>query len=600
MTLAKRITSFLSALAVCFAMVLGSLSFMPNSFALNVYSAGFEKPSNPSSPNWVSFVYTYNSVKYFGIGFSDDPLYFYQGRYIGNYTSGFRCLYGPLSSSSFPLYSSNYTNIQIFYDLEIFESFGDVSTYNGKTPPSCSVDFFRPPLSKSYFFNFQPFYFPQLPYGVFDGNVTVQDGHMELDLGTVTSNSNGSITYSNSGTASGTYSGSSAGGTLSGTYSGSGSESGTNQSGGSVYYNSGQLVSSPIFMSGDSYVYSIGPNYSDSLGNSANTTIHFDTSSVGSYHGTINESGKITLNSSSGSESGTVSIDSISESGSGSSSSSTQYKGKANLLYVPDRKETCRFRTFGMTAGAGYIYFTSDVRNKITASIESVSSSGCVVRVLSKGDDDIYYPAFCNSISPYGHNVKSLAQMANGFTVNVEFATLEEEDDHLKPSLDYYGMWFGDQFPTVSNLDSLPNDEDILVWANPIFGETATLVSFLDSLNSELKKVNSNLESLNQTVQSSISNQTNTLLNDVSDPADQPSTQEMMDYFGASSAFDAPDTSAMFSGDIKNGHYWDGVTWWSSKFNDIIVSNDTIVAFTTAMLTLGLAVLIIGRRFSMR
>lgn len=581
MTLAKRITTFLSALAVCFAMVLGSLSFMPKASAINDVEFPFPVSDLPSvfvnSSYRLGFVFHYSNNYFLILFYSDSDNFscrFYNSSRIDITASGssHRVSYN-FNRGSW----SNVINMSSGYvDYLYFDGLGspfplEISNkgLGGSGPsPSFSYSFLTPSIDYILrFFDFMPFYFPELPHGEFDGNINSLDGSYNISFPDDYTALNGRINQ----TGNDAYSIN-----LNNSNSGSGSFTYSLPSGEVGWY------------SGDNY-----------------TRVKDNDTSEGEIYFNNNVTGSGSYStSSSNSSSGTI--------------SQTAYANRllefdltdfeSIVSYKPNYSETSRFRSWSCIMDSSYCWFISDTRNVITGSIDSVTSDEVTWSYTFKDPEggNTLYPVWAVVFDPIGNVIQSLTPSSsansNKYTLTCSIGSLSQDEDSGIWSVDplYHGMWFSQDSPPVQGVNSLKVADNKKYLANPVFGEAAFTLNFLDSIFSELKKVNSNLESLNQTVQSSISNQTNTLLNDVSDPAEQPSTQEMMDYFGASSAFDAPDTSAMFSGDIKNGHYWDGVTWWSSKFNDIIVSNETIVAFTTAMLTLGLAVLIIGRRFSMR
>lgn len=607
MTFLKRAIATLSVFSV---LVVGSLSFFPRSFALDSFGVGSVLPVSISSDK---VVFEFSSSQ----AFWDTSL---PWSFCMQSSSRYMlCVYSNTSSPSISrepsgtvgfFNSGNFNYTYWFFDLNFVctsvnsgSSHTNFNIMSGSVPSNSRwvtsdnlsnsssnfipFEFVEPRVpGKSFYIDYSPFYFPELPYGVFDGNyIAGFNGTQSLSLNfdNLTGTSTGSFSYSESGSGSGTYSGSSSsyGGTISGgTYTGSGS----------LTVPSGQ------------YGWYFGDNYSRVNNNDTSQgELYFD----GGQLGTVSTSGTFTgsVSGSSGSESGSLTITSLSESGSGSVNIGDTYSGNVtgSFSYNPSFSDLARFRTWAVVSGTAYVYFISDVRNRITASLESVSDSGAKVRYLCKGDDGVFYPCYCVTFNYFGEKVASLSQLPNGITVDFAPGSLSQDEESGKWSVDplYHGVWFSDQSPSL-NLSPLTDTENLKWLANPVFGESAFVLNFLDSINSTLVTINDNLVSLTASMQQSISNQTSAFQNMDAQAQPQPSSDELMDYFADSSVFDAPNTDSVFTGDAEHifstGHIYEGVSWWTSKFNELVNDNAILVSYITTMLTIGLAVLIIGRK----
>lgn len=558
MTIVKRFSAFITSAVLCFFIVMGSLSFFPTSFAVSPVYFSSEVPSI-SGFDYIFYVSysldgtSFLSLNYFNLeGSSFSPYPRVTFRQSSNRLPSFAVFRSNgLQNSFFNVTFLLDSNNSIIYDSAVssdvpgefyFSSTpSDVSFYsssisfvNNSTFPSDigSLVFskFVPPLfSSPLFFDFSPFFFPELPHGYFDGNINVLDGSYNLNFpsssidGTVTPNGNSHYSY---------------------------------------------------------FLPDIDINGATDL-STGNGSYSFSYLNTGQITQTANPSQTIKLS--------TSEFDSV-------------------VTYKPSYKEDSRFRCWSAVVDSSYLWFVSDTRNKITGSMVSATDSEVNFQYVFKDNDttNILYPVFAIVFSPFGEVVQTLSPTAgaNGNTLSFScsIGDLTQDDQSGFWSVDplYHGYWFSQDSPPMQGIGGLKVADNKKVLANPVFGESAFQLNFLDSINSELQDVNSNLKSLQQSFSSDISNQTNAIQNMTAEPAVQPDTKQTMEYFAQSSVFNAPSTDDIFSSDISTGHYWEGVTWWSSKFNDIIISNDVIVAFTTAMLTLGLAVLIIGRRFSMR
>lgn len=552
MTMAKRFSLLLLAFALCAVMSLGSLSFMPKSSAVSY--ADVEVPYILSelvssySPNFVWLSYSsvngsvqpvVNLTKAGSMSVRRDGSSGDYGRVtFASFISNVRLL---LNSNIFV--SDNYGSYSIRslgFPVPAYSSGGGFTLQDEQYLNKFSYSFLpepTPPISSvPRFLGYNPFFFPEMPHGYFDGNINVVDGTYNIDFPSNASIS-GAITQTGNDHYTWTW------------------------NHGTLYWN-GETVQ------GEHEGW-LSPDYQR------------QTPPIGDITQTAYANRLINLSLSD--------LDSV-------------------VNYTPAYNENSRFRCWSCVMDSSYVWFVSDTRNKITGSIVSVTSNEVKWKYEfsdPQGGNTIY-PTWAIVFSPMGEVIQVLSPTTvankNTYNLSCSIGTLEHDDDTGIWSCDplYHGFWFSDDSPPVANITHLNVAENKKYLANPVFGESAFQLQFLDSINLGIADINTNIQSLQSAMQSSISGQTSAFQNMDAPSAPQPSTSHMMDYFSKESAFSAPNTDEVFSGDIKSGHYWDGVTWWSTKFNDIIVSNQVIVAFTTAMLTLGLAVLIIGRRFSMR
>lgn len=557
MTFLKRAIATLSLFSV---LVVGSLSFFPRSFALDDYVFPFSESDLPSVylnyPYYILYAFCNSSGSYrFCLAYSDSPIGL-RG-YTASTGSNRLNLYNPNSSSSV-IYRIVWSDTSDSWSTEsssslspnqglessstlgipfpFLSSSGNV--YSNIQSSGFSWSFFSPSVVSSIprYFDFMPFYFPELPHGYFDGNLNVVDGSYNIDFP-----SNASISGQ------------------------------INQTGNDHYtwdWDTGSLYWYGDTVQGQHEGW-ISPNYQG------------QTSPSGDITQTAYANRLLSLSLSD--------LDSV-------------------VTYQPSYNENSRFRCWSVVIDSSYVWFISDTRNKITGSYVSKTSDEITFKyVFSEPEpNNTIYPTWAIVFSPLGEVVQILspssAANSNTYTCSCSIGTLELDSDSGKWSVDplYHGFWFSQDSPPMQGITSLSVAENKKVLANPVFGESAFQLSFLDSINTGISQINSNLLSLQQSISNDISGQTSSILGATASPATQPDTSEMSDYFMQNSVFNAPNTDDVFSGSVTSAPMWSGVTWWSTKFNELIVANNTIVAFTTAMLTLGLAVFIIGRRVKMR
>lgn len=571
MYLAKRFSYFFLAFALCAAMSLWSLSFMPLSFAKSnplpdgvssCFEVDYLDTSGSSHSVLVCFTSgSLSTYSYTGGWCPPGSPYLYIQTYNGSlsernlicpYPSGSSGFFivdgvrgqsfsgGTLASLSLAVSSnfSSWSRISSYYPS------GD-SIYIGRVPlgsspvllqSSFNLDFSNPISSIPLYWDYSPFYFPEMPHGYFDGNINVVDGTYNIDFPSDASIS-GAITQTGNDHYTWTW------------------------NHGTLYWNGETVQGEHEGWISPDYQHQVYPNGDITQTAYAKRLINLSLSD----------------------------LDSV-------------------VNYSPAYNENSRFRCWSCVMDSSYVWFVSDTRNKITGSIVSVSSDEVTWQYVfsdPQGGNTIY-PTWAIVFSPMGEVIQVLSPLnvanKNTYSLSCSIGILKQNQDSGIWSCDplYHGFWFSNDSPPVAYISHLNVSENKKYLAIPVFGDSAFQLNFLDSINRGISDINTNIQSLQSAMQSSISGQTSDFQNMDAPSAPQPSTSQMMDYFSKESAFSAPNTDEVFSGDIKSGHYWDGVTWWSTKFNDIIVSNQVIVAFTTAMLTLGLAVLIIGRRFSMR
>lgn len=548
MNMAKRFFSAFLAFALCAAMSLGSLSFMPKASAVSDFEFPFSVDDIPA----IYKDYSY----YFGLVYYSSSNYWLEVYYSN---SSFRVEVPSYNQKRLDISSGvagrvrwdsssqSFTNQAISGGNTIFT--GGIGTpfpfinqgVNFVAPSSAAFaySFVTPKQTIPKYWDYVPFYFPEMPHGYFDGNINVVDGTYNIDFP-----SNASVSGQITQTGNDHYQY-----TLPDLDFGGGQDIDPSSTGAGNF-------------SGSIYTPVGGYGYGDITQTAyANRLISLSLSNLDS-----------------------------------------------TVTYTPAYNEDARFRCWSCVMDSSYVWFVSDTRNKITGSIVSVTSDEVTWKYEfadPQGGNTIY-PTWAIVFSPMGEVIQVLSPTnvsnKNTYTLSCSIGTLEQDQDNGIWSCDplYHGLWFSNDSPPVANITHLQVAENRKYLANPVFGESAFQLEFLDSINRGIADINTNIQSLQSAMQSSISGQTSAFQNMDAPSAEQPDTTDMMTYFESASVFDAPDTSSMFSGDIKTGHAWQGVTWWSSKFNDIIVANQTIVGFTTAMLTLGLAVLILGRRFRMR
>lgn len=558
----KRFLSFFSALVLCAGFTLGSLSFMPKSFAVDDYEFPFSESDLQNlipSPSSGSFVlafpfYTSSSPSFYGFSIftlfpvkSSDTsitLTFNSSRsrlLFNGATSGVR---GTVltwtsrsqswsTSSVYNSYYFDYTSFGVPFPYFLDSSNLSVN-FDGSTPFSFfSYSFLSPYSHSPLFFDFSPFYFPELPHGYFDGSINVVDGQYTIDLGSVTG------TTSNTGDTT-TF---------------------------EHYQFNFPSVSSDF----------------DMVHQSAYTT----------YDGTISTPSQTvtgqTTNAVHYVESGSVDIN-----------------GSAPVSYHSSFNENSRFRCWSCVMDSSYVWFVSDTRNKITGSIVSVTSDEVTWKYEfadPQGGNTIY-PIWAVVFSPMGEVIQVLspttASNKNVYTLSCSIGTLEQDQDTGIWSCDplYHGFWFSDDAPPVQGITSLQVAENKKVLANPVFGEGAFSLNFLNAINENISGLRSDLVSLQSAITGSISNQTSAFHNmDAPSNFDPTDVTNMLEYGSLESDFQAPSTDDIFS--ISSGTFTDGMGFWRDRMNELLFfSGSPALPMTIFSLTLGLAVLIIGRRVS--
>lgn len=523
MTIVKRSSAFLCAVALCFSFVLGSLSFMPKCFAVDDYEFPFsqnEIPSNFSSaPYRFGFVWNDSGTYYLELYYSDSPFSCSLKSWL--VISG--------SSISRLVYSSHTNKWSSYFGNKFSLALRDVGS---PLPFSSNIDatvvrdasfsysFSRPIAGKSYFVEFSPFYFPELPYGYFDGHINSIDGSFNLDY--PSSSISGSINHNGFDTYSLTL---------------------PNTSG------SGEF------------------NFNDTTGIGSGS---FNTSS-GS--GTISQTA--------------VSTDTI-----------TLNVQDVPITYTPTYNEISRFRSWAVVSGSSYCYFVCDSRNTISGSLESVTGDKGKLRFSAVGSDGVHYPFFCIEFAFDGTKLQTLQALPNGFTVDFKGGSLVQDSDTGIWSCDplYHGFWLSDGCPPVV-LSSL-SDETYKWLSNPVFGDDAFILNFLNAINENISGLRSDLTSLQSAMQSSISGQTSDFQNmDAPSNFDPTDVNNMLQYGTLESDFHAPSTDDIFS--VDSGTFTDGMGFWRDRMNELLFfSGSPALPMTIFSLTLGLAVLIIGRRVS--
>lgn len=258
--------------------------------------------------------------------------------------------------------------------------------------------------------------------------------------------------------------------------------------------------------------------------------------------------------------------------GDDSYSGSTSYSGgvSGNIQASKDTLDHKRFRCFSCVFGASnyseYRYFVIDARNKIYSTFNSDSS---VLTIHADGG----YPSYVIRFNLNGTVLGS--------------ATIPSYFGWSAPN----GIWISDSFPPLP-LGSSAKFRDA------VFGKEALLFSYLHSLESDLNQIHTDIGSLQTAMQSSISNQTTAFQNmDAASGFDPTAVENMLNYGSLVSNYHAPSTDDIFS--LSGGSYTDGMGWWRDRLNELLYfSGSPVLPMTIFTLTLGLAVLVIGRRVS--
>lgn len=285
----------------------------------------------------------------------------------------------------------------------------------------------------------------------------------------------------------------------------------------------------------------------------------------------------------------TVSIDG---SVNGVTHSSHDYSGTVTGSVAEEWDTDKRWYSWWVAIGVGYVWFCTDARNTVNSYVTKVNDDQFTYNTYIDGG----HRAFCvicglnGSVSRTVDNGPgtdgSLGRMSFASTLNSKELRVSQGSSNNN-----WGFAQSDYSPGLKGFGSLTPGKTFL--RTVLFGK--------DSLEFLMWQQNhSDLVSLQQSIANNISSQTSAIQNMDAPSATQPDTSDLVDYFGKASVYDAPSTDSVFQSQISSSRYWSGVTWWTQRFNDLIVANDIILAFTTAMLTLGLAVLVIGRRVSTR
>lgn len=402
-------------------------------------------------------------------------------------------------------------------------------------------------------FNYEPFYvaMPQLPDGYFDGDILATDSGYSL-----------SLDFSN----------------LSSDYSGSSSSSGSAQSQGNV----SEFITFPIYntRTNDSWTWSDGSVYNDEFDSWDVPGANASNGSGGMPSGTgENPTGQITGSSvSSPSGGGEISGygDDYIYNESGSESGSSDYSGTVSgtITANGDNSQHYRFRTFSCIESYNnsitYFWFIVDARCQISSCFGS-SSSGRYNLTVSRSRD---YFSHVFYFSPSGAVINHIT-----FT-SLTFAT---------------PVWISAGFPPPSDAPFIRQSD---LFRDAVFGKDTLLFSYLHQLDSDLNTIHNDLTSLNSSITNSINNQTNTMMNaDAASGFDPTSVSNMLEYGSLESNYHAPSTDQIFS--VSGGSFTDGMGFWRDRMNELLYfSNSPALSMTIFSLTLGLAVLVIGRRVS--
>lgn len=559
MTFVKRLSLTLSAFIVMFV---GTLSFFPRSFAVS----DIELPSLPlnssnssyfvvgvltsSSSNPTVYLFEFDSRFNSSISITVNVS---SSRFISTLSSGngspftlYRSYYN-LSSSSWVTMSSSTVGATVTRIVDFGPAsgssfigrsnilFSGVSVSNSSSvSQTFSIDLASEPYLLPSFLSYSPFYFPEMPHGYFDGNINVVDGSYNIDFP-----SNSSLTGSISSQGMDRYTW-----TL------------------------------------DNDIYFYGDNVQ------------------GQFEGWI-DNGSI---QGSGTPGGV-----ISQTAAANRNISLSLSDLDSVVnYSPAYNENSRFRCWSCVIDSSYVWFVSDTRNKITGSYVSKSSDEVTFKYVFSDPQggNTLYPVWAIVFSPLGEVIQVLSPSSssnsNTYTLSFSIGTLEQDSETSKWSVDplYHGVWFSNDSPPVQGLTSLSVAENKKILANPVFGESAFQLSFLDSINSTLDSMKGTLEQIAPSINQGISNQTSQIQNmDAASNFDPTDVQNMLQYGSLESSFNAPSTDDLFS--LSGGSFTDGMGFWRDRMNELLYySGSPVLPMTIFSLTLGLAVLIIGRRVS--
>lgn len=553
MTIVKRFSVFLCAVVFCFSFVLGSLSFMPKSLAwtplyANDPTSYFQNPfvvvtSGSDTVTVIELTRVRSPESSVGynvrVPASGTRIDVHRCAYIVytyHYSSGLLD-WGSPSSTVTADHSSSGASWGVTVPNDSHNAFHSGSAiFDILCDP---LEITKPSVPAPSFWDFSPFYFPELPYGEFDGNINVVDGQYNVDLGSLT------------GTTS----------------------------------NSGDTTTLEH--------YSFVVPYYNITANSSSSDFDFnDTTGIGHVQNSDYLSGNYTVT---GQTTNTVHY---------VESGSIDINGSAPVSYTPSFNENTRFRSWSLVSDASYIWFISDTRNKITGKVKSVSGDTITLQYVMSANNNVVYPTWCIVFDPMGNCIQVVsplvANLSNTYEVDCTIGTLEQDQDTGVWSCDplYHGFWLSQDSPSLQDISKIVVSENKKYLANPVFGEEAFTLNFLNAINENITGLRSDLTSLQSAMQSSISNQTSTFQNmDAPSNFDPTDVNNMLEYGSLESDFHAPSTDDIFS--VDSGTFADGMGFWRDRMNELLFfSESPALAMTVLSLTLGLAVLIIGRRFS--
>ena len=458
MTIAKRIFTAFCAFALCAAMSLGSLSFLPKSFAFSPPSSvTFDYLDIPSGYSPVAITSSFDNISS-GSSWNNYYLVFlvpsgtsisfarqwpsnstYQFYLLASCSSSFTYYSiiadssghwtSSLSSRRSSSFSSSWQLLSGFNSAILnrpYPSPDSIFVSSGSSSSSAVSGFFdisfrSPPLGHLFFNDFSPFYFPELPHGEFDGNINVVDGQYSIDLGSVT------------GTSTNT--------------------------GDTTTFEHYQFNIPSVTSDFDMVHQSAYTTYDGTISTPAQTVTGQTTNTVHYV-----ESGSVDIN------------------------------GSAPVSYQPSFNDNSRFRCWSCVMDSSYVWFVSDTRNKITGSIVSVTSNEVTWKYEfadPQGGNTIY-PIWAVVFSPMGEVIQVLspttASNKNVYTLSCSIGTLEQDQDTGIWSCDplYHGFWFSDDAPPVQGITSLQVAENKKVLANPVFGDEAFTLNFLNAINENI------------------------------------------------------------------------------------------------------------------
>lgn len=411
------------------------------------------------------------------------------------------------------------------------------------------------------YFDFEP-----LPVGFFDGDMTSDSQSLSINFNNLSDSESGS-------------------------YSGSHSDSGSASSQGNIDYS----VSFPIYntRTNDSWSWSDGSFYNeDSLDYylpsgipSGDFDEYWDALSE-NPHGVITGSSVSTPNGG-GSISGYGDDYSLTSSGSdsGSFSSSHDYSGTVTGSIAELWNTDKRWYSWWVVIGAGYVWFCTDARNTVNCYVTK-SNDDTFAFTCSIDGGHRAFAVVCGSDGKVSRTVDN-GPGSDGSLSRMTFASniYSKESRQSSQSISW-GFSQSDNSPGLKGFGSLTSGKTFL--RTSIFGKDS-----LEFLN--WQQLHSEISSLQSSISSSISSQTNTLVN-TNTPGnfDQTSMGNTDSMLSLQDSLAAPSTDTIFS---SGNTFTDGMGFWRDRMNELLFpSNSPITALTIFSLTLGLAVLIIGRR----